>query len=240
MQVDRIHPRRRGADRRHPARHPRPPRAVLRGEAHRRRDRQEADRLGHPGPPRPRHAPAWSASCKTAASDARRRPARRHGRAADHRAQHASRTRAQHARQDARVRPRRPHRDAAGRRQAPVAAPQLRRHGLPDLPAGRGRRRRRARDDRGRPVRAVPDGGGLRRAQLAGHEGRPVRAARPGRCSRRATSSGSPSAARARTPRCRTTASTRCRWPARWCRRSRPSSRRNKRPIDAGRDLGHR
>ena len=41
-------------------------------------------------------------------------------------------------------------------------------------------------------------------------------------------------AARARTRRCRTTASTRCRSPARWCRRSRPSSRRNKRPIDAG------
>jgi hypothetical protein len=27
---------------------------------------------------------------------------------------------------------------------------------------------------------------------------------------------------------------TRCRWPARWCRPSRPSSRRNKKPVDAG------
>ena len=37
---------------------------------------------------------------------------------------------------------RRPHGHAAGR--GPVAAPRFRRHGLRDLPAGRGRRRRRA------------------------------------------------------------------------------------------------
>ena len=109
--------------------------------------------------------------------------------------------------------------------QAPGEAPQLRRHRLPGLPAGRRRRRRRARDDEGRPVREVPDGGHLRRAQLAGHGGRPVRAAqRPGDAPA-ATSSRSRSVARARMPRCRTTASTRCRWPARWCRPSRPSSR---------------
>ena len=61
-------------------------------------------------------------------------------------------------------------------------APQLRRHGVPGLPAGRRRRRRRARDDQGRPVREVPDGGDLRRAQLAGHGGRPVRAEDAGPC----------------------------------------------------------
>ena len=130
-----------------------------------------------------------------------------------------SRTRSTQRRQDARVRPRRPHRDAARRRQAPVEAPQLRRHGLPDLPAGRRRRRRRARDDQGRPVREVPDGGRVRRAQLAGPEGGPVRAQdRAGvRVEQRVQDRRS--AARARTRRCRTTASTRCRWPARWCRR---------------------
>ena len=36
------------------------------------------------------------------------------------------------------------------------AAPQLRRYRAPDLPACRGRRRRRARNDQGRPVRALP------------------------------------------------------------------------------------
>ena len=128
----------------------------------------------------------------------RRRPARRHRRAADDRAQ-PLRARQHAPRQDARLRPRRPHRDAAGRGQAPGEAPQLRRHRLPDLPAGRRRRRRRARDDQGRPVRQVPDGGHLRRAQLAGHGGRPVRAEERARCSPRATSSRSPSAARART-----------------------------------------
>ena len=101
---------------------------------------------------------------------------------------------------------------------------QLRRHRLPHLPAGRRRRRRRARDDQGRPVREVPDGGGVRRPQLARHEGRPVRAEeRPGvRVEQRVQDHRS--AARARTRRCRTTASTRCRSPARSSTPSRPSS----------------
>ena len=77
--------------RRHPARHPRPPRALLRGAAHLRRHRQGAHRLGHPGRTAASARPAWSASSRTAAVGARRRPARRHRRAADDRAQHASR-----------------------------------------------------------------------------------------------------------------------------------------------------
>ena len=48
----RIHPRRRRADRRAPARHPCPPRALLRGEAHLRPDRRAAHVVGHPDPPR--------------------------------------------------------------------------------------------------------------------------------------------------------------------------------------------
>ncbi len=51
------------------------------------------------------------------------------------------------------LRPRRPHHHAAGRGAVPRQAPQLRRHGQLHLPAGRrGRQRRRARHDRGRPV----------------------------------------------------------------------------------------
>ena len=48
----------------------------------------------------------------------------------------------------ARLRPRRPHDDAAGRRALPARDAQLRRHGVPDLPARRGRLRRRQGDDR--------------------------------------------------------------------------------------------
>ena len=136
-----------------------------------------------------------------------------------------SRTRAP-PRQDARLRPRRPHRDAARGRQAPVEAPQLRRHRLPDLPAGRRRRRRRARDDASDglfekfPMEAV-----FGAHNWPGHGGRPVRAEeRPGvrveqrvqdRHPRQGLARGDaaqrhrPGAGRVR----------------RWCRRSRPSSR---------------
>ena len=108
-------------------RHPRPPRAVLRGAAHRRRDRQGAHRLGHPDPPR--HGQDRRRRHRQERQlQARRGPARRHRRAADDRGT----TRFAHAqparRQDARVRPRRPHRDAAGGGQASEQAPQLRRH----------------------------------------------------------------------------------------------------------------
>ena len=57
-------------------------------------------------------------------------------------------------RRDARLRPRRPHGDAAGRGAPPGRAGPLRRHAEPDLPARRGRRRRRAAHDGRRPVRA--------------------------------------------------------------------------------------
>ena len=51
----------------------------------------------------------------------------------------------------------------------------LRRHAGLLLPAGRGRRRRRAGDDRRRHARSLPGQGRLRRAQLAGHADRRVR-----------------------------------------------------------------
>ncbi|EGJ11721.1 amidohydrolase [Rubrivivax benzoatilyticus JA2 = ATCC BAA-35] len=111
---------------------------------------------------------------------ARRRPACRHRRAADHREEHL-RARQPPRRPHARLRPRRPHGDAAGGRPAPGDEPELRRHRVPGVPAGRRRRRRRARDDPGRLVRAFPDGGDLRRPQLAGAGSRPVRGEdRPG------------------------------------------------------------
>ena len=183
-----------------------------------------ADRMGHPDPSRPGHD-RRGRHPQERHQRPRRRPARRHGRAADARSTTPSPTPAA-PRQDARLRPRRPHRDAAG---APPSTwrktPQLRRHRLPDLPAGRRRRRRRARDDQGRPVRAVPDGGRVRHAQLAGHDGRPVRReARPGDGVEQRVQDRHPRQGRARRA-CRTTASTRCRSPARWCRPSRPSSR---------------
>ena len=72
----------------------------------------------------------------------------------------------------ARLRPRRPHHHAARRRALSRADAELRRHGQPDLPAGGGRRRRRARHDRRGPVRALSGGSGLRPAQLARPAGR--------------------------------------------------------------------
>ncbi len=85
--------------------------------------------------------------------DAGHRPARRHGRLADAGVQHL-RPRQPERRKDACLRPRRPYRDAARGSTASGEEPQFRRHGLPDLPAGRRRRRWRARDDQGRTVRA--------------------------------------------------------------------------------------
>ncbi len=133
-----------------------------------------ADRLGHSGAARTR--PDRRRRHRAQRQQfARGRPARRHRRAADHRAQQL-RACQPPCRQDARLRPRRPHRDAARGGPPPGQAPQFRRHGLSGLPAGRGRRRRCARNDRRRAVRTVSDGGDLRCAQLAGHGSRPVRA----------------------------------------------------------------
>jgi tripartite-type tricarboxylate transporter receptor subunit TctC len=83
---------------------------------------------------------------------------RRHGRAAHAGVQHLCPCEPA-PRQDARLRPRWPHGHAAGGGAALCEAPQFRRHRVPDLPAsGRGRRRR-ARDDRGRPVGAISHAG---------------------------------------------------------------------------------
>ena len=108
-------------------------------------------------------------------------------------------------------------------------APRLRRHRLPAVPAGRGRRRRRARDDQGRAVHRVPDGRRVRHAQLARHPRRPAGGV-PGpvhgveqRVLHHDQGRGSHAA-------CRTWPSTRCPSPARWCRRSRPSSRATRSP----------
>ena len=99
---------------------------------------------------------------------------RRHGRAADRGGDRAL-LRLANAGQDARLRPRRPHGHAARRRQASLREPQLRRHGGDDLPAGRGRRRRRQGHDRRRAAGTLLDRRGLRPAQLPRHSRRPVR-----------------------------------------------------------------
>ena len=78
----------------------------------------------------------------------------------------------------ARLRSRRPHDDAARGRPLPARDAQLRRHRLPDLPAGRGRPRGRESDDRGRSVRALSGRARVRAAQLAGAAGRHASASR--------------------------------------------------------------
>jgi metal-dependent amidase/aminoacylase/carboxypeptidase family protein len=99
----------------------------------------------------------------------------------------------------------------------------FRRHGVPDLPARRRRRRRRARDDQGRPVRAFPMD-----AVFGMHNwpGMPVGtfAVSPGPVMASSNEFKITIRGKGGHAACRTTASTRCRWPARWCRPSRPSS----------------
>ncbi len=117
---------------------------------------------------------------------------------------HRPRLREQPCRRDACLRPRRPHGHAAGRRAPSRRARALRRHAEPDLPAGRGRRRRRAADDGRRPVRQVP----LRRDLRACTTCRASRRA-GWRCAKarrwpRRTTPRSRSPASAATARCRT------------------------------------
>ena len=123
-------------------------------------DRHRQDRRG-------RHHPRRQQS-------ARHRAARRHGRAADGRAQHLRPSQPPSG-PHACLRPRRPHHDAAGRRQVPLGHPQLRRHGAFHLPAGRGGPRRRRGHGQGRPVREVPLRADLRHAQQAQARCRQVR-----------------------------------------------------------------
>ena len=118
------------------------PRARLRGGRDvALRGRTAARVRGRRGPHRDRARPAWWRSCAGAATG------RRSGCSADMDAlpivEETGMPYVAHARPHARLRPRRPHRDAAGRGALPRRDPQLRRHRRPDLPAGRGRRRRR-------------------------------------------------------------------------------------------------
>ena len=135
-----------------------------------------------------------------------RRPARRHGRAADPGGDRPA-VRQPEPRPDACLRPRRPHHHAAGRGEIPGGDPQLQRHRELHLPAGRGRHRRRAGDAAGRPVRTFPLRRRLRHAQPARGGGRPGSPPAPGSVSPAAVSSTSPSPARARTARIRIRAS---------------------------------
>ena len=129
------------------------PGARLRGEAHRGYRRRRAARSRHRSSRRPRrhrrrrHAASW-------AQHADDRPARRHGRVADHRAI-ALRARQPACRCASWLRSRRPHRDAARCRTASCAHPPFRRNGPFHLSA-RGRRPRwRARDAGAGLVRAI-------------------------------------------------------------------------------------
>ena len=110
----------------------------------------------------------------------------------------------------ARLRPRRPHDDAARGGALPARDAQLRRHRLPDLPAGRGGLRRREGDDRRRAVRALSRRAGVRAAQLAGACRRAASASRPARRWRPPTASRSRSTAAAATARIRMRRSTPC------------------------------
>ncbi len=117
------------------------------------RRRAKAAGMGHRS-----HARAWQDGRRRRVApgfgQARDRPARRHGRAADPRAQYVRACVAARG-QDARMRPRRPYRDAARRGAVSVEASQFRRHRRIHLPAGRRRRRRRERDDRRRSFQAL-------------------------------------------------------------------------------------
>ena len=122
--------------------------------------------------------PASSACCGNGTLRRRDRPARRPRRAA-HPREVGRAARVAQPRQDARVRPRRPHDDAARGRERDGAAPQLRRHAVLHLPAGRGERGRRPRDGRGGAVRPV-SGAAPCTACTTGRDCRPARS----RCAR--------------------------------------------------------
>ena len=106
------------------------------------------------------------------------RLARRHGRAADAGGERR-RVPVPLRRPHARLRPRRPHDDAARGGALSERNAQFRRHRVPDLPAGRGRPRRREGDDRRRTVRALSRRTRVRAAQLARACRRAASASRP-------------------------------------------------------------
>ncbi|MNT08514.1 hypothetical protein D3C72_1432580 [compost metagenome] len=159
-----------------PPRHPRPSRTLLRRTAHRQSGRKKLGIVGHRGPSR-----AWHDGARRRDPQRQQRPldrpARRHGRAAAAGSQYLRPSLAACG-QDACMRPRRAYRDAARRGALPCAAQALRWHRSPALPAGRGRRRRRARNDQGRTVLPFSLRCGIRRPQLARHAGRRLRHAR--------------------------------------------------------------
>ena len=90
----------------------------------------------------------------------------------------------------------------------------VRRHRVPDLPAGGGGLCRREGDDRGRSLRALPGGTGVRAAQLARHSRRGASESPPGLRWPQPTGSRSRSTAGAATARIRTRPSIRCWSPA--------------------------
>ena len=142
-------------------------------ECHRRSGGRAAAALGLRGAPRPgRHRRGRHAAPGHVGPP--RRPARRHGRAADHRDQRQALGQ-QGVGHDARLRPRRPHGDAAVGGAPPGGDAQFRRPPAPGVPAGRRRPGRRAPDARGRLPRALPLRGHVRHAQHARHTGRQVR-----------------------------------------------------------------
>src|SRR5258706_538041 len=163
----RAHPQLSRRAHRRAARYPRAPGAVVPGGPHFDAGGGKARRLGHRGASRAgedRRRRRHSRQEET--QRPRHRLARRHGLPADAREEQL---RAQIAarRAHACLRPRWPHHHAARRRALPRRDAQLRRHGVPDLPARRGRRRRRRGDGEGRAVQALPRQRGLRAAQLA-------------------------------------------------------------------------